>query len=549
MAPTSALRVSPTLTSLSFSAWLAFLAHGANDAMTGLFSALLPGLQDRLALGAASLSLLVAAFHVAGSLSQPLMGQLADRMGHRRSGAIGLAASTTFLSLAMGATEPAWVLALVMAGGLGSALLHPAAASMASAAPGRREWVAGLYNFGGLAGMALGPVAGLFLVNRFGAWSGLALIAPGLVVSALVLSLPPESADVAAAARPAAGWKGISKGRLSALALAATLGAVPFLTFSNTMPLWLVRSAGIAPDSSLIGASLSVLFLASGAGGLSGGLLVRRFRREHLALASLFLAPLAFLSTLRTDPGSGGYFAGIAAGGLLASLHFPLLLVAAQESAPAGKGMVSGLMLGFANGTAGILVALVGGLLGGPGSLPALVMGYLAAFPAGMLAFLALDAARSESARLPQASLHGPSHGLPGRPGVLMMGVVAWPRPGIAAGGGSLVAAGAVEAAMPGAGSAGGFQPATEGLAGAVEPDHQVIVGDPRGLRHRGRGLAPQVDAADHLGILRLEGGKQAGEAGANLPGQLIIRRGDGVLARGQHLVEQAVRPAAVDGP
>ena len=67
------------------------LAHGVNDALTAVLGALLPTLQTRFAAGTTTLALLVAAFNISTSVTQPALGALADRVGLRQVAAGGIA--------------------------------------------------------------------------------------------------------------------------------------------------------------------------------------------------------------------------------------------------------------------------------------------------------------------------------------------------------------------------------------------------------------------------------------------------------------------------
>ena len=79
----------------------AFLAigHTATDAVTSTLAALLPLLQDRFGLAESTLALLVAALAFSSSLTQPLFGALADRLGRRAVGGIGVMLSAMLMSL------------------------------------------------------------------------------------------------------------------------------------------------------------------------------------------------------------------------------------------------------------------------------------------------------------------------------------------------------------------------------------------------------------------------------------------------------------------
>jgi FSR family fosmidomycin resistance protein-like MFS transporter len=75
------------------------LVHTVNDVLTAILGALLPTLQVRLAAGTATLAVLVAAFSVSSSVTQPLLGALAERFGHRTVAGLGVSLAAASLSL------------------------------------------------------------------------------------------------------------------------------------------------------------------------------------------------------------------------------------------------------------------------------------------------------------------------------------------------------------------------------------------------------------------------------------------------------------------
>jgi MFS family permease len=85
---------------------------------------------------------------------------------------------------------------LLLVGGLGSAALHPAGASVARAAlAGRAGLAVGVFGAGGTVGVALGPLIVLAVVAGAGPAATPWLMIPGLLVgSAALLLMPPSSA-------------------------------------------------------------------------------------------------------------------------------------------------------------------------------------------------------------------------------------------------------------------------------------------------------------------------------------------------------------------
>lgn len=134
-------------------------SHTLTDALVGMFAALLPTLQERLALTETHLSLLVATLAISSSVTQPLAGALADRFGTRRVAVGGSVLTAVLLSQIAWVPNAAVLFGVLAVGGVGSAAFHPAATSLArDALPDRSRVVVGVFAAGGTVGLALGPV-------------------------------------------------------------------------------------------------------------------------------------------------------------------------------------------------------------------------------------------------------------------------------------------------------------------------------------------------------------------------------------------------------
>ena len=144
------------------------LVHTVNDAITAILGALLPTLQDRFDTGPTVLALIVAVYWVASSVTQPLFGALAEDVGLRLIGALGVVFAAIFLSL-LGVAPTLWVVfVLLVIGGMGSAALHPVGTTIAGGSSVRNRTLGvGFFTAGGMLGFALGPLLILYI-----AWTG-----------------------------------------------------------------------------------------------------------------------------------------------------------------------------------------------------------------------------------------------------------------------------------------------------------------------------------------------------------------------------------------
>lgn len=367
------------------------LAHTINDALTAMPTVLLPSLQRRFGLTETALAALVALIWFSSSMTQPLFGAAADRIGRRGLAAGGVVVSSVLFSL-IGVLPAAWLLfVVVFVAGLGSAALHPVGSSLARGDGGPRSGLAvSLFSAGGMIGFAVGPIAVLAMVGGLGLGATPWLMVPGLMLGAVLwLALPREA--------PFRGRRhrlvdfGLLHGPVGALVVAGVLADLAFVTFLSAMPLWLVADQSVAPDAPMIGWTLGSFALAASVGALIAGVLAGRLPRRLLITGSLLLAVAPLLVSLHLPAGSPGSFAMVALGGALVYASFPLMILSAQDLAPGAVATASGMLMGFATGVAGLLYIAVGALQELIGLTTAMSVAYLALLPAAALSFTVLS--------------------------------------------------------------------------------------------------------------------------------------------------------------
>src|ERR687894_336966 len=176
LTPSSSRPLMPVLAALSG-------AHLLNDLIHSMIPAIYPLIKDAYRLDFARIGLITLAFQVTSSILQPVLGYLTDRrpwpyamvagMGATLLGVLGLSFATSYELVLVAA-------ALV---GLGSAVFHPEATRMARhAAAGRQGLAQGVFQVGGHAGYAIGPLLAAAIVVPRGqeslSWfSGVAFLA------------------------------------------------------------------------------------------------------------------------------------------------------------------------------------------------------------------------------------------------------------------------------------------------------------------------------------------------------------------------------------
>lgn len=177
---------------------------------------------------------------------------------------------------------------LLLVGGLGSAALHPAGASMARGVGGRhRELAVSLFGTGGTLGVALGPVIVLLLVSRLGLEMTPWLMIPGVLIGLLMLLVVPDQERCATKGNCPKLFDGkLLIGPVGLLSLVGVFNGLASVTFGGAMPLWLVQVHGLAPDAPLIGWTLAIFSLAAAMGGVIAGVLSTRISRRWLSRAA-----------------------------------------------------------------------------------------------------------------------------------------------------------------------------------------------------------------------------------------------------------------------
>src|SRR5947207_7447365 len=161
--------------------------HLLNDMMQSLLPAIYPNLKAQFGLSFVQVGLVTFAYQITASLLQPLVGLYADRRPTPLAlpgGTLFTLAGLTILSLAQ-SYEVLLIGSCLL--GVGSSIFHPESSRVARMAAGGRFGLAqSLFQVGGNAGSALGPLLAAIVVVRWGR-SGLGAIALLALLSGAVL--------------------------------------------------------------------------------------------------------------------------------------------------------------------------------------------------------------------------------------------------------------------------------------------------------------------------------------------------------------------------
>jgi FSR family fosmidomycin resistance protein-like MFS transporter len=333
---------------------------------------------------------IVAVFWIASSVTQPIFGALGEDVGLRVIGSLGVLMAATFLSL-MGVASELWVVfILLVIGGLGSAALHPVGTTIAGSQATNATLGVGLFTAGGMVGFALGPILVLYLVSEFGSEATIWLMGPGLVLGAAVAVLLPQwEPHPRRPLRRLFDW-GLVRGPVGLLAVASMFSAVAFVTFTSSVPLWLVREHGYAPDATVIGWTLSVFAFACGLGSVIGGYLAPRLGAT-VTIVGAFLVTLVPLATVVViEPATPIFFAAAALAGLLIFVPVPALIIIAQEFVPSAPATSSGMLLGLGSALAGAAYIGLGRIQEMAGLEVGILIGFGMVIPAALISLVVL---------------------------------------------------------------------------------------------------------------------------------------------------------------
>lgn len=342
-------------------------SHLLNDTIQALIPSIYPILKKSYALTFTQLGLITFAFQLTASLLQPVVGLITDRrpmpyslpvgMGMTLVGLIALAYASSFHSILISA-------ALV---GGGSAIFHPEASRIAHMAAGKRKGFAqSLFQVGGNAGSAIGPLLAAWIVVPHGqkslvVFSAIALL--GVMVLWQVGKWQGNNLHrIHRKPRFAAG-AAISPVSRNRVILALTVLVV--LVFSKYVYLssltsyytfYLIDRFHISVQSAQL--HLFLLLFAVAVGTIVGGPVGDRIGRKRVIWGSILgVAPFSLAL-----PHVGLFATGVLSVfiGLILASAFSAILVYAQELLPGKVGMVAGLFFGLAFGIAGIGSAVLG---------------------------------------------------------------------------------------------------------------------------------------------------------------------------------------------
>jgi FSR family fosmidomycin resistance protein-like MFS transporter len=342
--------------------------HLLNDMISSLLPAIYPLLKDSYHLDFAEVGLITLTYQCTASLLQPLVGLHTDRrpmpyslpagMGFTLIGLIMLAVARSFGTILIAA-------ALV---GTGASVFHPESSRVARMASGGQHGLAqSLFQLGGNAGLAIGPLLAAVIVLPRGqsavVWFSLAILLAIILLSWVSGWAKKHMLNLLASRKANKGQHpAVSSQRVAAsiLILLALLFSKYFYLASITSyyTFYLMSKFHVSVQSAQI--HLFVFLGAVALGTIAGGPIGDRIGRKRVIWCSIlgvlpFTLVLPYASLFWTE------ILSVLIGLILASA-FPAIVVYGQELVPGRVGMISGLFFGFAFGMAGLGAAILGEL-------------------------------------------------------------------------------------------------------------------------------------------------------------------------------------------
>lgn len=342
------------------------ICHFINDVMQSMLTAIYPILKESYGLDFVQIGLLTFTFQVTASLLQPAIGLYTDKRPLPYSLPVGMASSLVGLVILGFGQSYALLLLGSAFVGLGSAIFHPESSRVARLASGGRHGFAqSLFQVGGNAGSAVGPLLAAFIVLRNGQ-SSVAWFAAGSLIGIFILWR--VGAWYAAHRRATAGRAPASTAlpfdrRTTLLAL----GVLTVLTLtknaymasvSSYYTFFMIDKFGVGvQDAQML---LFVYLGASALGVFMGGPIGDRFGPKFVIWFSI-LGVLPFTLALPYADFTWTVVLTILIG-LIFSSAFSAIVVFAQELMPGRVGLIAGIFFGFAFGAGGIAAAALGAL-------------------------------------------------------------------------------------------------------------------------------------------------------------------------------------------
>lgn len=343
--------------------------HLLNDMVQAVIPSVYPVMKAKFNLTFSQIGLITLTYQMTASLLQPFVGIYTDKRPRPYSLAIAMGFTLLGLVAVSFANSFINILLAVSLIGVGSSIFHPESSRVAHLASGGKKGLAqSIFQLGGNAGSAIGPLLAALIVVPYGQlyiiWFGLAAIL-AMFILLRVAKWYQEQLDIRASNKKA--HKEEVHHSLSKQRVIVSLGILLVLVFSKYFYMASMTSyyTFYLIDKFHISVQQSQFYLfaflgAVAAGTLIGGPLGDRFGRKYIIWISILgVAPFTLLLPYVSLFWTGALSVII---GLIISSAFSAILVYATELVPGKVGMIAGLFFGLAFGMGGLGSAVLGKL-------------------------------------------------------------------------------------------------------------------------------------------------------------------------------------------
>ncbi|MEO8583256.1 MAG: MFS transporter [Flavitalea sp.] len=344
------------------------ITHLLNDMMQSVIPAVYPLIKENFHLNFTQIGLITLTFQLTASLLQPVVGSYTDRSPRPYSLAIGMGFTLIGLIFLAYSFNFTTILLSVACIGIGSSVFHPESSRVAHLASGGQRGLAqSIFQLGGNAGSALGPLLAAIIVVPYGQtkiiWFALAAIIAIILLTKVGnwykghLEWKLKNKSLTIEAKPIFKRSVIIK----SLAILLILMFSKFFymaSMGSYYTFFLIDKFKLPVQQSQV--YLFIFLAAVAAGTFIGGPMGDRFGRKYIIWVSILgAAPFTLML-----PYANLFWTAVLSViiGVIIASAFSAILVYATELIPGKVGMIAGLFFGLAFGMGGLGSALLGKL-------------------------------------------------------------------------------------------------------------------------------------------------------------------------------------------
>ena len=344
------------------------VAHFLNDMIQSLILSIYPLLKGNFHLSFAQIGLITLTYQMTASILQPVVGMYTDKHPKPYSLALGMGFTLVGLLLLSVASHYGIVLFAAALVGTGSSIFHPESSRVARMASGGRHGLAqSIFQVGGNAGSAMGPLLAAWIIIPHGqtsiAWFSVAALLAIVILWQIGNWYKRRRSEMSTKA----GKSGHSHAVLPRRQVMFSIGILLLLIFSkyfymaslsSYFTFYLISKFHLSIQDAQF--QLFMFLFAVAVGTVLGGPIGDKVGRKWVIWASILgVAPFTLML-----PYANLFWTGVLSVviGIILASAFSAILVFAQELVPGKVGTISGLFFGFAFGMGGIGAAALGKL-------------------------------------------------------------------------------------------------------------------------------------------------------------------------------------------